>query len=70
MLSSGKHSYHIVWTTKGRGTADPSREIELRRTFYVYFSWFSKAAEMGVFVYAINGMADLFGHIVVAIPIA
>jgi len=61
-MSFWKHCYHIVWSTKGRELLILP-DIEPR--LYAYLV--SKAAEMGVFVYAINGTEDHI-HIIVAIP--
>lgn len=54
--------YHTVWTTKNR-EATITPEIEPRLFAYIV----SKAAELGVYVYAINGWTDHL-HLVVAIP--
>jgi putative transposase len=61
-MSFWKHCYHIVWSTKGRA---PLILPKIEPRLYAYLV--SKAAEMGVFVYAINEMAD-HGHIIAAIP--
>ena len=54
--------YHLVWTTKNR---EPliTPAMEPRLLAYIVH----KAAELGVFVYIINGCADHV-HLVVAIP--
>ncbi len=54
--------YHLVWATKNR---EPliTPEIEPRLVAYIV----RKAAELGVFVYVINGWTDHL-HLIVAIP--
>ena len=54
--------YHLVWATKNRDHLIQS-EIEGRLYGYIV----SKAAELGVYVYAINGWYDHI-HLVVSIP--
>ena len=61
-MSFWKHCYHIVWSTKERELLILP-DIEPR--LYAYLV--SKSAEMGVFVYAINGTED-HTHVVAAIP--
>ena len=54
--------YHLVWTTKNR---EPLITPEIEPRLYAYIV--HKAAELGVFVYVINGWADHI-HVIVAIP--
>jgi putative transposase len=54
--------YHLVWSTKNRQPfITPQIEPHLYR-FLV-----SRAAEMGIFVYPVNGMAEHV-HVVAAVP--
>ena len=57
-----RNYYHLVWATKNR---EPLITTELEKGLYAYMV--SKADEIGVIVYAINGCADHI-HLVVAIP--
>jgi len=57
-----RHYYHLVWATKRR---EPLIGPEIEARVYAYLV--SKAAELGVYVYAINGWSDHI-HLVVAIP--
>ena len=54
--------YHLVWATKNRQPLI-TPEIEPRLFAYIVH----KAAELGVFVYSINGWTDHI-HLIVAIP--
>ena len=54
--------YHIVWATKNR-EALITPQIEPRLYGYIV----NKAAELGVYVYALNGWTDHL-HIVAAVP--
>ena len=54
--------YHLVWATKNRELLI-TQEIEPR--LYAYLV--RKAAELGVFVYAVNGWTDHV-HLIVTIP--
>jgi putative transposase len=54
--------YHIVWATKDR---EHLIQPEIEHRLYPYMV--NKAAELGVFVYAINGWYD-HTHLVVSIP--
>jgi putative transposase len=54
--------YHLVWSTKNR---EPLIKEELEKRLFSYVV--SKAAELDVFVYAINGYYDHL-HLIVAIP--
>ena len=54
--------YHLVWATKNRG---PLIQPEIESSLYAYLV--GKAAELGVFVYAINGWTDHV-HLIVGIP--
>lgn len=54
--------YHLVWTTKNR---DPLITADIEPRLYAYLV--HKAAESGVYVYAINGWTDHV-HLVVAVP--
>ncbi len=54
--------YHLVWATKNR---EPLITPEIEPRLYAYIV--HKAAELGVFVYVINGWTDHV-HIIVAIP--
>ena len=54
--------YHLVWTTKNR---EPFIQPAVEP--YLYALLVSKAAELGVYVYAINGWVDHV-HLIVAIP--
>lgn len=57
-----RNYYHIVWSTKYR---EELITEELEAKLYAYI--ISKAKELGVFIYAINGWSDHI-HIVCAIP--
>jgi putative transposase len=54
--------YHLTWATKDR---EPLIQPEIEDRLYGYT--IRKAAELGVYVYAINGWFD-HTHVVVAIP--
>ena len=54
--------YHLVWATKNR---EPWITPDIEPRLYAYIV--HKAAELGVFVYAINGWTD-HTHLIVAIP--
>jgi putative transposase len=54
--------YHLVWATKDR---EPLIQAEIEGRLYSYLV--RKAAELGVYVYAINGCSDHI-HLIVAIP--
>lgn len=55
-------TYHLVWATKNR---EHSIRPEIEKRLYAYIV--RKAAELDVFVYAINGWYDHV-HLIVAIP--
>lgn len=61
-MSFWRTYYHIVWTTKNR---EPMITPEVEPRLFAYIV--GKAAELGVYVYAINGWVDHV-HLVVAIP--
>ena len=61
-MSFWRTYYHIVWSIKNR-EALITPEIEPRLYAYVV----NKAAELGVYVYALNGWTDHM-HIVAAVP--
>ena len=61
-MSFWRTYYHIVWATKNR-EALITPEIEPRLYAYIV----NKAAELGVYVYALNGWIDHV-HIVAASP--
>src|SRR6476661_6869597 len=62
LMSFWRLYYHLVWSTKNREhLIQPDVETRL----YLYLV--SKAAELDVYVYAINGWFDHI-HMVVAIP--
>jgi putative transposase len=54
--------YHLVWATKNR---EPLIQPKIERRLFAYLV--SKAAELGVYVYAVNGWYDHI-HMVVSIP--
>ena len=54
--------YHLVWATKNR---EPLIPDGLEERLYAYLV--HKAAELGVYVYAVNGWEDHV-HLIVAIP--
>jgi len=54
--------YHLVWATKDR---EPLIRVEMESRLYTYLV--RKAAELDVFVYAVNGCPDHV-HLIVAIP--
>jgi REP element-mobilizing transposase RayT len=54
--------YHLVWATKNR---EPLIQHGLEDRLYAYLVL--KAAELGVYVYAVNGWEDHV-HLIVAIP--
>lgn len=53
---------HLVWTTRNR---EPLIRPEIEEPLYA--AMISKAAEMGCFVHAVNGVADHV-HLIVSIP--
>ena len=55
-------NYHLVWSTKNR---EPFIQPNIEQRLYGYLT--NKAAELGVYVYAINGWHDHV-HMVVAVP--
>ena len=57
-----RHYYHLVWATKKR---EAFIRPELEKEIYPYIV--SKAAELGCYVHAINGMPD-HTHLVISIP--
>jgi len=57
-----RNYYHLVWATKNR---EPLITAELEKELYAYIV--SKADELGVIVYAINGCENHI-HLVIAIP--
>ncbi len=61
-MSFWRTYYHIVWVTKNR-EALITPQIEPRLYGYIV----NKAAELGVYVYALNGWTDHV-HVVAAIP--
>jgi putative transposase len=61
-MSFWRTFYHLVWTTKNR---EPLITPEIEPRLYAYLV--HKAAELGAFVYVINGCTDHI-HIIVAIP--
>ncbi|MCL5994890.1 MAG: IS200/IS605 family transposase [Chloroflexi bacterium] len=61
-MSFWRTYYHLVWTTKNRETLI---QPEVEKRLYAYMT--AKAAELGVYVYAINGTSDHI-HLVVSIP--
>jgi putative transposase len=54
--------YHLGWATKDR---EPMIQAEIEDRLYAYLV--RKAAELGVYAYAINGCPDHV-HLIVAIP--
>ena len=54
--------YHLVWATKNR---EPMITAEIEPRLYAYMV--NKAAELGVFIYEINGWTDHV-HLIAAIP--
>ena len=54
--------YHLVWATKNR---EPLIQPEVEKRLYPYLV--NKAAELGVYVHAVNGWDDHI-HLIVAIP--
>ena len=54
--------YHLVWTTRDR---EPLIQPDIEKRLYAYIVY--KAAELGVYVYAINGCSDHV-HLIVSIP--
>lgn len=54
--------YHLIWATKNR---EDFLESKVEANLYPYIV--SKAAELGIFVHAINGWTDHL-HVVAAIP--
>jgi REP element-mobilizing transposase RayT len=61
-MSFWRTYYHIVWSTKNR-EALVTPEIEPRLFAYIV----NKAAELGVYIYDINGWTDHI-HVVSAVP--
>ncbi len=61
-MSFWRKYYHIVWSTNNR---EPLITPKIESRLYPYIV--NKAAELGVYVYAINGWRDHI-HIVAAIP--
>lgn len=61
-MSFWRTFYHVVWATKNR---EPLITSSIEPRLYAYI--IHKAAELGVFVYAINGEADHV-HLIVTIP--
>lgn len=57
-----EHNYHLVWATKNRA---PPIRTEIEAKLYAYRV--HKAAEQGVYVYAVNGYVDHV-HVEAAIP--
>ena len=54
--------YHLVWATKNR---EPLIQPDFEARLYAYLV--HKAAELGVYVYAVNGCCNHL-HLIVAIP--
>lgn len=54
--------YHLIWATKNR---EPLIQPDIETRLFPYLV--NKAAELGVYVYALNGWTDHI-HMVVAIP--
>jgi putative transposase len=54
--------YHLVWSTKNR---EPLIQAEIEKRLYAYIV--RKAAELGCYVYVINGWYDHV-HLIIAIP--
>jgi REP element-mobilizing transposase RayT len=54
--------YHLIWSTKNR---EQFIQPEIEKRLYAYLV--NKAAELGVYVYAINGWYDHI-HLVASIP--
>ena len=61
-MSFWRTYFHLVWSTKNR---EPIINEQVERVLFSYLN--SKAAEIGVQVYAINGWTDHI-HMVVSIP--
>ena len=61
-MSFWRTYYHLVWSTKDR---QPMITAQVEPRLYAYLA--HKAAEVGAFVYAVNGIADHV-HLIVAIP--
>ena len=61
-MSFWRTYYHLVWSTKDR---EPLINERAERILFGYLN--SKAAELGVHVYAINGWIDHI-HMVVSVP--
>jgi REP element-mobilizing transposase RayT len=57
-----RNYYHLVWATKNRA---PLIEADLEKPLYGYL--IRKAAESGIYVYAVNSWFDHV-HMIVAIP--
>lgn len=54
--------YHLVWSTKNR---EPLIKPEIEKRLYAYLV--TKAAELGCYVYAVNGCQEHV-HLIIAIP--
>ena len=61
-MSFWRNYYHLVWATKQRS---PFLQPDVEQPLYAYM--INKAAELEVYVYAINGWVE-HTHLVVAIP--
>ena len=61
-MSFWRAFYHLVWATEGRL---PMMSPEIEQQLYAYL--IRKSSELGVYVYAINGIEDHL-HLIVAIP--
>ena len=61
-MSFWRTYYHLVWSTKNR---EPLIAPQAEARLYAYLT--HKAAELGAFVYAVNGCADHV-HVIAAIP--
>lgn len=61
-MSFWRTYYHIVWATRNR---EPLITPQIEPRLYAYI--INKAAELGVYVYALNNWVEHF-HIVTAIP--
>ena len=61
-MSFWRNYYHLTWATKNRL---PLIQTEFEKQLYSYMV--KKAAELNVFVYAIDGTED-HTHVVVAVP--
>ena len=61
-MSFWRNYYHLVWATKKR---EPLIQPEFEAQIYSYIV--NKGAEMGIYTYAIGGVADHI-HLIAAIP--